>query len=86
MLLGVGGSGKQTLARFAAFVAEARCFSIVTGRGYGPPEFREDLKQLFRCGQPNTRSSNDSVQAARGYTETYCYSRPWDVNVDLEQL
>ncbi|KAG1666392.1 hypothetical protein FOA52_006501 [Chlamydomonas sp. UWO 241] len=51
MLVGVGGSGKQSLARFAAFVSEATCVSIELTRNYGLPEFREDLRKMYRlCG------------------------------------
>lgn len=47
MLIGVGGSGKQSLARLAAFVVEAKCVQIEITRGYGTTEFHEDLKRLM---------------------------------------
>jgi dynein heavy chain len=48
MLVGVGGSGKQSLTRFAAFMTETQCASIELTRNYGLPEFREDLKKLYK--------------------------------------
>ena len=47
LLVGVGGSGRQSLARLAAFAAGCEVFEITLSRGYGEDEFREDLKQLY---------------------------------------
>ncbi|KAG3118423.1 Dynein heavy chain 6, axonemal [Phytophthora idaei] len=47
MLIGVGGSGKQSLARLGAFMVEAKCVQIEITRGYGTNEFHEDLKKLM---------------------------------------
>ena len=47
MLIGVGGSGKQSLTKMAAFVANMACLSIEINRGYGIAEFREDIKKFM---------------------------------------
>ena len=47
MLVGVGGSGKQSLTRVASFVAGYECIQIEINRGYGLTEFREDIKKLM---------------------------------------
>jgi len=47
MLIGVGGSGKQSLTRMAAFVSNMSCLSIEINRGYGINEFREDVKKFM---------------------------------------
>jgi dynein heavy chain len=47
LLVGVGGSGKQSLAKLAAFAAGYAVFEITLSRGYGEAEFRESLKGLY---------------------------------------
>ena len=47
MLIGVGGSGKQSLTKMASFVGGMACLSIEINRGYGIKEFREDIKKFM---------------------------------------
>jgi len=51
LLLGVGGSGRQSLSRLASFMSEFDCFQITVIKGYGMKEFRDDVKTcLMKCG------------------------------------
>lgn len=47
MLIGVGGCGKHSIARLAAFAAGCEVFEITLSRGYNENSFKEDLKILF---------------------------------------
>lgn len=43
----VGGSGRQSLSRIAAYICEYGTYQITVTRSYKVPEFKEDLKQLY---------------------------------------
>lgn len=45
--MGVGGSGKESLTRLAAFCAGYKFFQITLSRGYGETQFKEDLKVII---------------------------------------
>jgi dynein heavy chain, axonemal len=51
LLLGVGGSGRQSLAKISAFIANQALVGIELIKNYGLKSWREDLKRiLMGCG------------------------------------
>ena len=47
LLVGVGGSGRQSLGRLAAYIIQYSVFQIEVTRHYRLQEFREDLTKLY---------------------------------------
>ncbi|VDN98570.1 unnamed protein product [Rodentolepis nana] len=48
LLIGVGGSGRSSLTKLAAYICHFRIFTIEVNKNYKKADFREDLKRLYR--------------------------------------
>lgn len=73
LLVGVGGSGRQSLARLAAYASDCEVFCIALSRGYDESSFRDDLKVLYnQLGIENKKTVflfTDSHVAEEGFLE-----------------
>ncbi|XP_013396327.1 dynein beta chain, ciliary isoform X2 [Lingula anatina] len=47
LLVGVGGSGKQSLSRIAAFISSLEVFQVTLRKGYGIADLKLDLSALY---------------------------------------
>lgn len=80
LLVGVGGSGKQSLTKLGAFCAGCEVFEITLTRGYDENSFREDLKGLYsKLGLENKKmvflfTDAHVAQEGNGFVPFSCFS------------
>lgn len=72
MLIGVGGSGKQSNVMLASFCAGYQVFTVQLSRGYNETMFREDLKVLYSelHEKPTTFLFTDAHVVEEGFLES----------------
>ena len=71
LLVGLGGSGKQSLSRLSSFCAGYEVFVITLARTYGVVQFKDDLKTLYKklALGPCTFLFTDAHIAQEGFLE-----------------
>lgn len=73
LLIGIGGSGRQSLTRLSAYICDYYVFQIEVTKKYKTTEFREDLKQLYGMvglqNKPTVFLFNDTQVAEENFME-----------------
>ncbi|XP_047429543.1 dynein axonemal heavy chain 2 [Mugil cephalus] len=73
LLVGVGGSGRQSLSKMAAFICEYQVFQVEVTKQYRKQEFREDIKKLYRLAgvdnKPTVFLFNDTQIVDKSFLE-----------------
>ncbi|XP_014219672.1 dynein heavy chain 10, axonemal [Copidosoma floridanum] len=57
LVVGVGGSGRRSTIRLAAFAANCELFEIAPSRGYDESAFRDDMKKLLTMAGAENKST-----------------------------
>jgi dynein heavy chain len=52
LLVGVGGSGKQSLTKLSSFTCRQTFFQVVLNKQYGDTHFKENIKELYNVAGP----------------------------------
>lgn len=56
MLVGVGGSGKQSMTKLSAFICKHHFFQIALTKTYGEGSLKDDVRELYDISGPQGKS------------------------------
>jgi dynein heavy chain len=71
LLIGIGGSGRQSLAKLASFICNYAVFKIEIAKNYRRNEFREDIKRLYKQAGVSNRETTFIFVDTQAVEETF---------------
>jgi dynein heavy chain len=71
MLVGVGGSGKQSLTKLASFITKKEFFQISLTKTYGDSQLKDDIRELYNKAGPGGKSVSFIMTDAEIKSETF---------------
>jgi dynein heavy chain, axonemal len=71
LLIGIGGSGRQSLAKLSSFICNYAVFKIEVVKNYHRNEFREDLKRLYKQAGMSNRETTFIFVDTQAAEETF---------------